>query len=161
MTCCLWGLHNPPSCLWAMKDALSNLFFFLLSLPWFPPPLPSGRDINGSRECYKKWQVNSSVLRRASCLTPVAVMAARMRTVISLPLLMICFSSPLKDREKGSLAVSDQSRPERQESVYSWDPWHWQAKMYGAHVQLSPKHSSFSALPMSWIGLSIFAPKAK
>lgn len=67
-------------------------------------------------------------------------MAARMRAMISIPLLMISFSSPLKKgREKGSLAAPDQSCPEHGEAALR----------------------SFSALPMSWIGLGIFAPKAK
>lgn len=39
----------------------------------------------------------------------VAIMAARMRAMILIPLLMISFSSPLMDREKDSLVAPAQS----------------------------------------------------
>lgn len=39
----------------------------------------------------------------------VAIMAARMRAMILIPLLIISFSFPLKDREQDSLVAPDQS----------------------------------------------------
>lgn len=67
-----------------------------------------------------KCQINSSTSWRALYLIPVAIMAARMRATILIPLLMISFSSPLKEKEKGSLVAPDQSHPEHRGAVCSW-----------------------------------------
>ena len=90
--------------------------------------------------------------RRASCLIPIAIMAAGMRAMILIPLLMISFSYLLKGTEKGSFVPPGQSCPQHGRAVCSWKGGADKRDVWGAHAIVPQMQQFFSITnELHWI----------